>query len=632
MSHPAQDLLIIFEDEAEQWATYLKSVFLKSTREENICFYNIGTVSIRKEEFLQLSQYKCKLLILTKGMLDGLCQIRKFFLARVLQPSKSVVILLCGVDSLSSLFDMVPIGSDCFQISSDQDSKEYLTIVTQILQGTQSSLQSSSLSGRAAGKEVKLIKKYSSESPPVGSSVVVLPTRIPCEKPGELFILLQDVAVPKDTVVEFHGNEQKIKVQPTLWNEKTLCVKALAFPPGTVNVTVYNRGTVTGKTQVQYYNTMGEIAVLLKKAADPINFMWQAFQISSTEKLDQLLSSSLRQRMPTGGFGVLQLDESNKGSEHSDDLPTLLHFAAKNGLKNLASLLLQCPGAYQAIKMMNKDGDNPLKLAEKHGHTEMQKHMQETLDMTQSSRNEENEDSNICGLTGLDPANHEKNNNGDDIQQKTEEENVHEDEDEDEDPYAPLGGNDEEYDTILVSNKSMSIINRPPAPTPRPDASPVKEDSTPFIAQVFQKKMSQADTGSLYSISSRQGKERDNISSTYDSFAPYQHSGLEELIELQEKVKRGSLTMDEALDRFNEWQKMQKGLDALQQVKLQQLRASIINNREDDDNVYDKINIIHHTPVGMSDSGQGSQTAEQDFYSKPFKGHQSHFFGKSDKR
>lgn len=42
--------------------------------------------------------------------------------------------------------------------------------------------------------------------------------------------------------------------------------------------------------------------------------------------------------------------------------------------------------------------------------------------------------------------------------------------------------------------------------------------------------------------------------------------GLDELIKLQEQVKKGSLSVDEALERFSDWQRVQKGLDGIQQV------------------------------------------------------------------
>lgn len=53
---------------------------------------------------------------------------------------------------------------------------------------------------------------------------------------------------------------------------------------------------------------------------------------------------------------------------------------------------------------------------------------------------------------------------------------------EDEDIYAPLGVNDE-YDSIQSTAKAVAIANRPPAPTPRPESTQVKEDKTPYIAK-----------------------------------------------------------------------------------------------------------------------------------------------------
>lgn len=61
-------------------------------------------------------------------------------------------------------------------------------------------------------------------------------------------------------------------------------------------------------------------------------------------------------------------------------------------------------------------------------------------------------------------------------------------------------------------------------------------------------------------------KARDSISSTYDTFVPTQPPGLDELIKLQEHVKTGALSIDDALDQFNDWQRLQRGMDSIQQV------------------------------------------------------------------
>lgn len=62
---------------------------------------------------------------------------------------------------------------------------------------------------------------------------------------------------------------------------------------------------------------------------------------------------------------------------HLEEFPTLLHCAARFGLKNLAALLLKCPEATWACRIANTHGDDPASLAEKHGHKELRKLIKE---------------------------------------------------------------------------------------------------------------------------------------------------------------------------------------------------------------------------------------------------------------
>ena len=57
----------------------------------------------------------------------------------------------------------------------------------------------------------------------------------------------------------------------------------------------------------------------------------------------------------------------------------MLHFAAKYGLKNMCSMLLNCPGAYQAISTRNCNGDTPSELAAKHGDQDLKDHLDNYL-------------------------------------------------------------------------------------------------------------------------------------------------------------------------------------------------------------------------------------------------------------
>nr|XP_023676658.1 B-cell scaffold protein with ankyrin repeats isoform X1 [Paramormyrops kingsleyae] len=619
------DLLIIYETEAEEWASYLGSIFTGSIAETSICRYDITTVTSKRDERLQPGGYKCKLLILSRGMLENLCLARRSFLARVLHPVNHVVVLLCGVETPARLLEAVPLREGFLQISSEQDAQDYLAAVMKIIQRAPSGPPLDPDPGLVMVQPAKLKpsqqRKQSTGGLLPNIAVKVVPSRVPCKNPGVISVLLKDAESTPDMEVEFQQGAT-VTVKPVTWNKHTLQVKAPDFPAGAVTLGVCSGGVLLGaKVQLQYYSPMDEVAQLLKKAADPVEFMFQAFQTSSMEKVDQILTSSLTRRLPAGGFrGLQSASGGRREATHSEHLPTLLHFAAQNGLRGLASVLLQCPGVEQALHLANQHGDTPLKLAQKHGHAQLGDLLQEVP--AGSSMEEDNSIYEMMGSSGYHSTN-------DDGEEGGEEENK-QDGEEEEDPYALFGGDDEEYDTILASNKPVIIANRPPAPTPRPDTMPPKADNTPYIAQVFQKKMSQGTVDTLYSLPSKQARGRD-MSATYDTFAPYQPPGLEGLIELQEQVKKGTLSVDEALERFSDWQQVQRGLDEIQQEKLRQLRASIMNNREDDESIYDKINIIHHTP-GDASAGDRGQHVDTGFYSKPIKGQQSNFPWKADKR
>ncbi|XP_065145052.1 B-cell scaffold protein with ankyrin repeats-like [Paramisgurnus dabryanus] len=603
MSKTSENLLIIYDSEAEQWASYLRSHLAGPIPETGICCYDIAMVTSRKDDFLRLKGYKCKLLILSRGMLDGLCQLRRFFLARVLQPEACVVILLCGVESLAPLLEMVPIKGDaCLQISSEQEPQEYRSAVVEI---SRKGGQVPAVDGKP-GQQLKVEKKLSVGSL-TGKSLLVLPSRVPCQSPGEIFILLREVKTIGDAEVEFSGNKQTVKVKPVNWNESTLCVSAPDFAAGDVSVTLYCQGVVKGKANLQYYTMLEDVARCLQQAADPVKFMCQALQVPSLENLDQSLATYLVQKMPTGGFHGLQCDRL-PAQNVQEDIPTLLHFSAQHGLRDLAGALLQCPGAMQALKITNKYGYTPLDLAHINGHKQLYILLKESL---------------VSKDANIDTDVYEIMDRAVNLQVDNEED--------DESVYTHLGGDDEEYNTILTSSGSPVIANRPPAPTPRPSSLLNTGDNTPFIAQVFQKRKSQGEE-TLYSLPSRQAKPRDSITSTYDTFVPNQAPGLDELIKLQEKVKTGTLSIDDALDQFNDWQRLQRGMDSIQQEKIQQLRASIINDTENIESVYDKISIVHHTSTtSANENKRASQQMETDFYCKPLKGQTSHI-RKADKR
>ncbi|KAM9142698.1 B-cell scaffold protein with ankyrin repeats [Pangshura tecta] len=752
-SENTKDILVIYEEEAEEWALYLKSLFKHIINEEGILLYNLETLSFQHLESHSLSCYRCKLLILSNGLLKCLDQKRRYFLVRVLEPPGRVVILLCGVKNSDVLHEILTLDQRSQEISTDQDPEEYLSIVAGVIQQDEpqneeveeplSCIYETVLAddyrdnsevnlqldeGGVSVKtdeslETKVVSEMLETTRP---SVLVLPGRISCENPGEIFILLRD-EITETVEIEFITDNQRIRTQPSFWNQKVRCMKALDFPAGAVNVNVYCGGVIKAMTQIEYYTAVEEIEHIFKKVADPIAFACQAFKFSSVEKLDSTLTFLLKSKESAYEFSAFPNEvHGQQANSYWEELPTLLHCAAKFGLKNLATLLLQCPEASQACRITNKHGENPAHIAGKHGHNELQKIIQElsinTADTKDGDQEEEEEEDGIyvamlssaphitssladrqsagdqCGVrqkaweeSGKREEDKEEEKEEEDeevteVGKKKDEENNSEEksyifddnndnlyasipdddpevcgrdsffldkpplpprapspsikqdyihyfsqarkweedrkegdetsghlevyggeedksEDDKEDPYTFADLDDSVYDMILASDEEKRkqhgsfIINRPPAPAPRPLSS-AKEENTPYIVQVFQQKgtRSHSDNEKMYCAFRKQDRVRSDTS-TYTTLKHSIPSGQEELILLQQQVKKGAITVDEALEKFKQWQNEKSRLEIPQQEKVRQLRDSIIGKRPEEETLYDKITIEHHPNV-----------------------------------
>ncbi|KAF4794891.1 B-cell scaffold protein with ankyrin repeats-like protein [Turdus rufiventris] len=420
-----KDILVIYEQEAEEWALYLKSLFGLIVNKEGILLYDLENSSFKDQELLCLPSYKCKLLILSCGLLNCLNQKRSYFLEQVLKPSDNVAILLCGVENSEILYEILTLDGGSKEISTDQKPEEYISVVKGIIQPDKpwdenpgdsvsytyetvladdyQTISDVNLSDvRGASEKTDLTFKTEVLSERLESneqSILVLPRRVSCENPGEIFILLKEEIDEETLEIEFITDNQRIRTWTASWNKKVKYVKALEkpemldcvqrrtvklekglesnsheewlkelvlfslekrlitlynlpemeavpeFPAGPVYVNVYCGGVIKTTAQIEYYTALEEIEPILKKVADPIAFTCQ--------------------------------DRREEAGSHLEEFPTLLHCAARFGLKNLATFLLSCPEATQACKITNKYGDDPESIAKKHGHKELGKLIKE---------------------------------------------------------------------------------------------------------------------------------------------------------------------------------------------------------------------------------------------------------------
>ncbi|XP_029305826.1 phosphoinositide 3-kinase adapter protein 1 [Cottoperca gobio] len=685
-SHSSHELLILYTAEAQEWATYLQQI-LKSSRKfrkMSILLHAIDPADqLHGYDFEYFQSCKSIVLLLTGVILDLLCDPELHrALQSLLNPPHRVVVLLCGVSEDDTLTESFRDWQSWRKLYADDEPGVYIsTIMESITESRLAEAEHESESVAAArlhitaaspaetnttdeteelvSEEQQEIVLTDEEAVSTGISpreelgtpthltcLTVQPDRVLCGGRGRLFIILthkvDDQSVPE---VEFSSENMPAKRVPgTVENEYTISVTAPDMPAGVVSLAMYADNLSVSLKPITYYTSMGEVSRYIEKAADPVNFICQAFNLTSnaTESLDKMLTDSLKSRMPATSlqlFGIRQIEEDNMTAyQRKEELPTLLHFAAKYGLKKLTTLLLQCPGALQAYSVMNKSGHYPNKLAEKSGFSDLRQFMDEfveTADMLKShivdSINTE-EDVEIyemmsttsqdimmkysgCSediyesMLGIDPEcaedlyevmnpeeamlrkffqakPHASVNQNNEEHLKIEEEekdNPNEfDQIEEEDPYNLCP--EDIYDTLDDNlTYESGILNRPPAPIPRSESESELDKNMTVISRVFTDKATPQSKAMGMGCPAARPAEEPPLP-LYDPYAGMKTPGQRQLISLQEKVKVGEITVDEAVQEFQAWQfdhERRSGSIRYQQENLKKLRESITRRHKE---------------------------------------------------
>ncbi|XP_062926862.1 phosphoinositide 3-kinase adapter protein 1 isoform X3 [Mobula hypostoma] len=622
------DVVILNTEDASQWTDYLANLLTSSHHLEVLPFSISEDTLFTSRDHNHFNKCKCLLVVLSPQFLDWIVLYgQERGLHKILRPVHKVIVLFCGAVETPELQALFADWSRWRQLSCEDEPDSFTEAVEETI--SESNSRDSGLDTTESEGDYKFEVQgnlaRSTEAPHLSSTaehlenmVKVLPERIQCGVPQPVFVILK---VKLDSKVKNEmdfamGKKMSVRVPALFVNEYTLTADAPDMSPGMVSLTVYSGDLKICSASLIYYTDMEEIENLLKNAINPVEFMCQAFRIIpyNRETLDKLLTESLRRNMPANGlhiFGINQLEEDDMSTTQRDKgLPTLLHFSAMYGLKNLTALLLQCPGALQAYSVANKDGDYPNNMAERNGYRDLRQFMDEyveTADMLKTHLKEE-----LCG-------NMEGEENEDlyesmatvtkDILMKCSlnpgcDEDIYEsmiemlpssnvmDSTWSMKSHAPLSEMEEDaYNTRIEDIQQKEITNRPPAPNPRVPIVPNVEDMQPYISKVFCSEGKRAENlyitalrtpagghpGPALPSRSKQPLSR-APSSDYDPFAGMKTPGQRQLITLQEQVKLGMINVDEALLQFKEWQLNQKRRSdsfRFQQENLKKLRDSI---------------------------------------------------------
>ncbi|XP_059677307.1 LOW QUALITY PROTEIN: phosphoinositide 3-kinase adapter protein 1 [Gavia stellata] len=644
------DVLIVYASDATEWCQYLQNLFLftRHVRKHRILSYQLEGESAISHQELDLFNRSRSIILLLSAEL-----VQSFYLPPVLQslqealwPPYKVVKLFCGVTDCDEYLTFFKDWSQWQELTNDDEPDAYLAAVKKAISedsgcDSVTDTETEDEKNPVYSHRLAMSEEYES-SKSTGDHPVVQPDRIRCGVQTTVYLIMQcKLDGEVKTEVEFSPeNASPVRVLAEMENEYTVSVKAPNLSSGTVRLQIYSGDLMVGETSVTYHTDMEEISSLLANAANPVQFMCQAFKIVpySIEALDKLLTESLKKNIPASGlhlFGINQLEEEDMTTNQRDEeLPTLLHFSARYGLKNLTALLLTCPGALQAYSVANKYGHYPNTIAEKHGFKDLRQFIDEyveTADMLKSHIKEElmqgEEDESVyesmahlstdllmkCSLNpGSDEELYESMAGfvpgapedlyvemlqskpdtpvaGDEVSLTTKDSMLRkflegssmDVPDSEEGVYQKYG--EDVYYSVEQDTFPQEMASRPPVPVPRPESSSPQPDNELYISKIFAQKAQRPEN--LYVPRGRVKKEtivrpvRDlSQSSIYDPFAGMKTPGQRQLITLQEQVKMGILTVDEAVLHFKEWQLNQKKRSEsfrFQQENLKRLRDSI---------------------------------------------------------
>ncbi|KAK7901716.1 hypothetical protein WMY93_018485 [Mugilogobius chulae] len=385
--------------------------------------------------------------------------------------------------------------------------------------------------------------------------------------------------------------------EPAVYLATILESVAENLPAGVVSLTLRTNQSSVALKPITYFTNMGEVSRFIENATDPVNFICQAFHLQSntTESVDNMLTECLKSKMRPQDFSCLASGRSRR--------TIWPHISAMRNFPRCSTLqlstveeahyaLLKCPGALQAYSVMNKNGDYPNTLAQKSGFSDLRQFMDAFVVMTAVDENPEeamlrkffqakNESTEAPQSDSRVAAVEEKEST-----ERTEFDLI---EEEDEDPYHL--SSDDIYDTVDPESMYPPILNRPPAPIPRPEPEADREEDKPiaYISRIFSDKnltqLKQEIQDKTYATARRPSVPQGPV---YDPYAGMKTPGQRQLISLQERVKVGEISVEEAVQEFKAWQfdhDRRSNSIRYQQENLKKLRDSITRRHKEKEKI-----------------------------------------------
>ncbi|CAG5119559.1 unnamed protein product, partial [Candidula unifasciata] len=240
-----------------------------------------------------------------------------------------------------------------------------------------------------------------------------------------------------------------------------------------------------------------------------MELMCQSYGVSKKEDLDKKLAETFATSLSANSRAMMVFTDtiSNANTGNRNCLyPTLLHWAAANGLKELCSALLSAPGANDLCSILNWDDEDVFDLANKNGYTELADFIADFM-----------ETKNIADAC----------------------------------EYYVQFFQDPSESSPIYEDVSVNLSGKLSSPT-LPPRNPAPLTLSPRLPSVIEDDGNYVEPDTITSLLT----PREFINANIKSVLPSGATGLRsqaELIEIQEEVKKGNFSIREAEMLFSSW-------------------------------------------------------------------------------
>ncbi|XP_070544203.1 phosphoinositide 3-kinase adapter protein 1-like isoform X2 [Ptychodera flava] len=384
-------LSIMYVDDGGPWCEFLCEQF-KSAYDIDLFWENIKDLPLPDSPARNVENSKAQMIIVTPGyidvanpIIDDLLSNPIAFLCGVEEDSPEAEELQRKVESfktweaISATNDMRDIVSQTFMIidgiADVDDQPNYVTINDEDEEDSGPEGQDTYMVMKETGlkqssKPNDLVKQLEK------NGMVIQPNKAVCGSPEMVLIIFKAANFTDQSsryIVKFKGTRE-VDIDGIRLNDYALTVRLPQdLPSGEVTVSVFKAGSLSilGECKFEFQDQLDVIVNLLTEALNPKELLCQALQVSSGNiaELDAILTANYKKQTAINDMDRLSpIRHEVEAAATTRETPTLIHFAAKFGLEELTSLLVNSPGSLMAFEIVNCNGDYPNDIARNEGY------------------------------------------------------------------------------------------------------------------------------------------------------------------------------------------------------------------------------------------------------------------------